>query len=162
MRQRSQFLRHRRGRWRDSYTCVRDSNREQSRVSTPAKNRTVLLVEDNEDNLIIYSTILRHAGLEVVEARDGEAGIAMALAHHPAVILMDVSIPLIDGWEATRRLKANPQTADIPIIALTAHALATDREKAIDAGCDGYIPKPAEPRVVLTAVQRYIDAVAVA
>ena len=131
-------------------------------MSTPEKNRTVLLVEDNEDNLIIYSTILRHAGLEVVEARDGEAGIAMAIAHHPAVILMDVSIPLIDGWEATRRLKANPETADIPIIALTAHALATDREKAIEAGCDGYIPKPAEPRAVLTAVQRYIDAVTVA
>jgi CheY-like chemotaxis protein len=131
-------------------------------VSASEKNRTVLLVEDNEDNLIIYSTILRHAGLEVLEARDGEAGIAMAVAHHPAVILMDVSIPLIDGWEATRRLKANPKTADIPIIALTAHALATDREKAIEAGCDDYIPKPAEPRVVLTAVQRYIDAVAVA
>ena len=131
-------------------------------MSPSEKNRTVLLVEENEDNLIIYSTILRHAGLDVEEARDGEAGIAMAIAHHPAVILMDVSIPLIDGWEATRRLKANPQTADIPIIALTAHALATDREKAIEAGCDGYIPKPAEPRVVLTAVQRYIDAVAVA
>jgi two-component system, cell cycle response regulator DivK len=133
-----------------------------NQVDTPAKNRIVLLVEDNEDNLIIYSTILRHVGLEVVEARDGESGIAMAIAHRPAVILMDVSIPLIDGLEATRRLKANPETAHIPIIALTAHALATDREKAIEAGCDGYIPKPAEPRLVLAAVQRYTEAVAVA
>jgi two-component system cell cycle response regulator DivK len=128
----------------------------------PRQNTIVLLVEDNEDNLIIYSTILRHAGLEVLEARDGEAGIAMAIAHHPAVILMDVSIPLVDGWEATRRLKANPETANIPIIALTAHALATDRQKAIEAGCDQYIPKPAEPRLVLAAVRQYIGEVAVA
>jgi CheY-like chemotaxis protein len=128
----------------------------------PRQNTIVLLVEDNEDNLIIYSTILRHAGLEVLEARDGEAGIAMAIAHHPAVILMDVSIPLVDGWEATRRLKANPETAHIPIIALTAHALATDRQKAIEAGCDQYIPKPAEPRLVLAAVRQYIGEVAVA
>jgi two-component system, cell cycle response regulator DivK len=119
-------------------------------------NKTVLLVEDNEDNLVIYSTILRHSGYNVIEARDGQAGIDAAQREHPAIILMDVSIPLIDGWEATRRLKADPATAMIPIIALTAHALATDQQKAVDAGCDGYIAKPAEPRVVLAAVRRHL------
>ena len=79
-----------------------------------------------------------------------------AWAKQPGIILMDVSIPLIDGWEATRRLKADPKTATIPIIALTAHALASDQQKAVDAGCDGYIAKPAEPRVVLAAVQERI------
>jgi CheY-like chemotaxis protein len=122
-------------------------------------NKTVLLVEDNEDNLVIYSTILRHSGYTVIEARDGQAGIDAAHAEHPDIILMDVSIPLIDGWEATRRLKADPATASIPIIALTAHALAADQQKAVDAGCDGYIPKPAEPRVVLAAVRRQLGEV---
>ncbi len=119
-------------------------------------NRTVLLVEDNEDNLVIYSTILRYSGYTVIEARDGQAGIDAAHREHPALILMDVSIPLVDGWEATRRLKADPDTASIPIIALTAHALASDQQKAVDAGCDGYIPKPAEPRVVLAAVKQHL------
>ena len=120
------------------------------------KKKTVLLVEDNEDNLVIYSTILRHSGFDVIEARDGQAGIETAKAEQPGLILMDVSIPLIDGWEATRRLKADPATAHIPIIALTAHALSSDQQKAVDVGCDGYIPKPAEPRLVLAAVQRHL------
>ena len=120
------------------------------------KNKTVLLVEDNEDNLVIYSTILRHSGFEVIEARDGQAGIDTAKAHHPGLILMDVSIPLVDGWEATRRLKADPATKDIPIVALTAHALASDQLKAIEAGCDGYIAKPAEPRLVLAMVKQHL------
>ena len=129
-------------------------------MTTPPKS--VLLVEDNEDNLVIYSTILRHAGFDVLEARDGQAGIEIAQREHPALILMDVSIPIIDGWEATRRLKADPATASIPIIALTAHALATDQQKATEVGCDGYIPKPAEPRVVLAAVKRQLGEVAAA
>lgn len=120
------------------------------------QNQTVLIVEDNEDNLVIYSTILRHSGFTVVEARDGQAGIDAARMEHPAIILMDVSIPVVDGWEATRRLKADPETSAIPIIALTAHALASDRQKATAAGCDGYIAKPAEPRVVLAAVRRHL------
>ena len=121
-----------------------------------AKNTTVLLVEDNEDNLLIYSTILRHSGYAVVEARDGQAGIDAAKKEHPGLILMDVSIPVIDGLEATRRLKADPDTRDIPIIALTAHALASDQQKAIEAGCDSYIAKPAEPRAVVAAVREYL------
>ena len=121
-----------------------------------ASKKTVLLVEDNEDNLVIYSTILRHAGFEVIEARDGQAGIETAKERHPGLILMDVSIPIVDGWEATRRLKADPATADIPIIALTAHALASDQLKAAEAGCDGYIAKPAEPRVVAATVKQHL------
>lgn len=122
----------------------------------PDKNTTVLLVEDNEDNLLIYSTILRYSGFTVIEARDGQAGIDAAQRDKPGLILMDVSIPLVDGWEATRRLKADPETKGIPIIALTAHALASDQQKAVEAGCDGYIAKPAEPRVVLAAVKQYL------
>lgn len=125
----------------------------------PDKNTTVLIVEDNEDNLLIYSTILRYSGFTVIEARDGQAGLDAAKHDHPGLILMDVSIPIMDGWEATRRLKADPETRDIPVIALTAHALASDQQKAIEAGCDDYIPKPAEPRVVLAAVQRYLGEV---
>jgi CheY-like chemotaxis protein len=125
-------------------------------------DHTVLIVEDNEDNLVIYSTILTHSGYRVLEARDGETGILTAQRDHPDLILMDVSIPLIDGWEATRRLKADPATANIPIIALTAHALESDRERATAVGCDGYLAKPAEPRVVLATVQARLGDVAAA
>jgi CheY-like chemotaxis protein len=120
--------------------------------------KTVLLVEDNEDNLIIYSTILRFGGYHVVEAHDGRAALAAARSGRPDLILMDVSIPYIDGLEVTRRLKADPTTRHIPVIALTAHALASDRERALEAGCDGYISKPAEPRAVLDAVRRELGA----
>lgn len=118
--------------------------------------KTVLLVDDNEDNLIIYTTILRFGGYRVVEAHDGRAALAAARSACPDLILMDVSIPFIDGLEVTRRLKADPATRRIPIIALTAHALAADRDRAIQAGCDGYISKPAEPRFVLDAVRRQL------
>jgi CheY-like chemotaxis protein len=117
---------------------------------------TILLVEDNEDNRVVYSTILEFAGHRVIEAPDGVAGVALARSEHPDLILMDVSIPLLDGWEATRILKGDPDTRDIPIIALTAHALEEDREKAREVGCDGYIAKPAEPRVVLARVEQQL------
>ena len=118
--------------------------------------KSVLLVEDNEDNLIIYSTILQYGGYRVVEAHDGRAALAAARSAHPDLILMDVSIPYIDGLEVTRRLKADPATSHIPIIALTAHALTTDRDRALEAGCDGYISKPAEPRAILNAVRGHL------
>lgn len=121
-----------------------------------ATKKTVLLVEDNEDNLVVYRTILDHVGYNVLEARDGEEGVSRARQEHPDLILMDISIPKIDGWEATRRLKADQATRDIPIIALTAHALEEDRERAIAAGCDGYLAKPVEPRRVVEEVQRFV------
>jgi CheY-like chemotaxis protein len=117
---------------------------------------TVLLVEDNEDNLVVYRTILEHVGYTVIEARDGEEGVSRARDAQPDIILMDISIPKMDGWEATERLKADGDTSTIPIIALTAHALEEDRLKAMRAGCDGYLAKPVEPRRVVQEVEKFI------
>ena len=109
----------------------------------------ILYIEDNEDNLYMLSNRLMRRGYEVVSARDGEQGIAMAGSEAPALILMDLSLPVIDGWEATRRLKAEARTRNIPVIALSAHAMAGDREKALAAGCDDYDTKPVElPRLL--------------
>ncbi len=121
------------------------------------RDRTVLIVEDNEDNRIVYSTILRHHGFRVTEALDGEEGIAKARRDLPDIILMDISIPLIDGWEVTQTLKRDASTSHIPIIALTAHAMPGDRERAMEVGCDGYLAKPCEPRAVLAEVNRLLS-----
>lgn len=118
---------------------------------------TILLVEDNADNRDIYRTVLEHFGYDVIEAHDGEMGIRLARERGPDLILMDISIPKIDGWEATRILKADPETAGIPVIALTAHALTSDRERAKEIGCDGYLAKPVEPRRVLEEVRRHLQ-----
>ncbi len=109
----------------------------------------VLLVEDNEMNRDMLSRRLIRKGYEVVMAVDGEEAVAMAAAERPDLILMDMSLPVIDGWEATRRVKADESTRRTPVIALTAHAMAGDREKAIEAGCDDYDTKPIElPRLL--------------
>ena len=123
---------------------------------TDAQKKTVLLVEDNEDNLVVYRTILEHVGYVVIEARDGEEGVSRAHSELPDIILMDISIPKLDGWEATERLKGDGNTSGIPIIALTAHALEEDRMKAMRAGCDGYLAKPVEPRRVVQEVEKFI------
>lgn len=122
--------------------------------------KRVLLVEDNEDNLVVYRTILEHVGFMVIEARDGEEGVNRARSERPDIILMDISIPKMDGWEATQRLKADGETSGIPIIALTAHALEEDRLKAMRAGCDGYLAKPVEPRRVVEEVEKFIGPAA--
>jgi len=122
-----------------------------------ARGKTVLIVEDNEDNRIVYSTILRHHGFRVCEALDGEEGIEKARRELPDIILMDISIPLIDGWQVTETLKRETATKGIPIIALTAHAMPGDRQRAMAVGCDGYLAKPCEPRAVLAEVNRLID-----
>jgi CheY-like chemotaxis protein len=109
----------------------------------------ILLVEDNEMNRDMLSRRLLRKGFEVVMAVDGGQAVMMAESEHPDLILMDMSLPVIDGWEATRRVKAAERTAHIPIIALTAHAMSGDREKALDAGCDDYDTKPIEmPRLL--------------
>ncbi len=109
----------------------------------------ILYIEDNEDNLYMLSNRLARRGYEVVSARNGEQGIAMAASEAPALILMDLSLPIIDGWEATRRLKSEASTRNIPVIALSAHAMAGDREKAMAAGCDEYDTKPVDlPRLL--------------
>jgi CheY-like chemotaxis protein len=119
-------------------------------------SRTILLVEDHEDNRIVYRTMLEHFGYRVLLAGDGGEGVRLARESLPDLILMDVSIPVMDGWEATATLKRDPATARIPIIALTAHALAADRERAQEVGCDGYLAKPVEPRRVLEEVRRFL------
>ena len=130
----------------------------QGLVETPAPSgQTVLLVEDNEDNRIIYSTVLRHLGYNVVEAEDGTQAIALARSASPDIILMDISIPEVDGWEATRIIRADPATSAIPIIALTAHALADDRERASEVGFNAYLAKPIEPRAVVAEVRRWLS-----
>ena len=109
----------------------------------------ILYVEDNEDNVYMLTRRLERKGFEVIVAIDGEQGVAMAAAEMPALILMDLSLPGLDGWEATRQLKASPATRDIPVIALTAHAMTGDAEKAFAAGCDDYDTKPVDlPRLL--------------
>jgi len=109
----------------------------------------ILLVEDNAMNRDMLSRRLARRGYEVVVAVDGQAGVDLAASERPDLILMDMSLPVIDGWEATRRIKGAPETGAIPVIALTAHAMATDREKALEAGCDDYDTKPIDlPRLL--------------
>jgi len=109
----------------------------------------ILLVEDNEMNRDMLSRRLQRKGYEVVIATDGQQAVAMAASESPALILMDMSLPVFDGWEATRRIKAADETKKIPVIALTAHAMAGDREKSLEAGCDDYDTKPIElPRLL--------------
>jgi two-component system cell cycle response regulator DivK len=109
----------------------------------------ILLVEDNEMNRDMLSRRLQRRGFEVIPAVDGHEGLTLAHSDKPDLILMDMSLPIIDGWVATRRLKADAATSAIPVIALTAHAMADDREKAIAAGCDAYDTKPIElPRLL--------------
>ena len=121
--------------------------------------RRLLYIEDNEDNLYmlqLWFDVL--GGYEILSARDGVAGIAMAAGERPDLILMDLNLPEIDGWEATRRLKADPATRDIPIIALSAHAMAGDREKALATGCDDFDTKPVEFDRLLAKVEQALAA----
>ena len=118
----------------------------------------ILLVEDNEMNPDMLSRRLVRGGYKVIIAEDGARGVAMATSDRPDLILMDMSLPVIDGWEATRRIKATPELRKIPIIALTAHAMATDREKALEAGCDDYDTKPIELQRLLGKIETLLAA----
>jgi CheY-like chemotaxis protein len=113
----------------------------------------ILLVEDNEMNLDMLSRRLQRKGYEIVIVTDGDAGVTMAVSERPDLILMDMSLPVLDGWEATRRLKGMPETAAIPVIALTSHAMAGDREKAMGAGCDDYDTKPVDFERLLAKIE---------
>ena len=104
----------------------------------------ILYVEDNDDNIYMLSTRLRRKGYEVIIATDGEQGLLRACRDMPELILMDLSLPILDGWEATRRLKAMAETRDIPVLALSSHAMSDDREAALAAGCDDFDTKPVE------------------
>ena len=117
----------------------------------------VLLVEDNEMNRDMLSRRLIRRGFQVVFAMDGQQGIDLARSERPDVILMDMSLPIIDGWEASRRLKADDATRSVPVIGLTAHAMSGDREKAIEAGCDDYDTKPVELDRLIGKIERLLS-----
>jgi two-component system, cell cycle response regulator DivK len=116
----------------------------------------LLYVEDNEMNRDMLSRRLQRRGFEVLIAGDGEQGVTLAAAEKPDLILMDMSLPVLDGWEATRRIKAAPDTRRIPIIGLTAHAMAADRDKCLEAGCDDYDTKPVELGRLLEKIERLL------
>ena len=119
----------------------------------------ILLVEDNEMNRDMLSRRLSRRGYQVILAADGEQGRSLAHAEKPDLILMDMSLPLLDGWDLTRQLKSAPETKSIPIIALTAHAMAGDRERALSAGCDDYDTKPVEFPRLLGKIKHHLNSI---
>ena len=119
-------------------------------------SRRILVVEDQEDNRQILRDLLSSVGYELIEAEDGEQGLAAAAAHRPDLILMDIQMPVLDGYETTRRIKADPALRGIPVIAVTSYALSGDEGKARAAGCDDYVTKPYSPRALLAKVREYL------
>ena len=120
-------------------------------------NHKILIVEDQEDNRTILRDLLGHAGFEVLEAVNGIEGIKAAVRERPDLILMDIQMPEMDGYEAARRIKAEPNAANIPIIAVTSFALSGDEQKARAAGCDDYVTKPFSPRAILEIVKHWLE-----
>jgi CheY-like chemotaxis protein len=116
----------------------------------------ILVVEDNELNLDILTRRLQRKGYDVITAKDGQEGVACAKTNHPDIILMDVSLPLLDGYDATRQIKADQNTKNIPIIILTAHAMVGDREKALASGCDEYETKPIDFPHLLEKIEKFL------
>ncbi len=121
-------------------------------------SKRILVVEDQEDNRAILRDLLQSVGYELIEAVNGEEALTMAVKHKPDLILMDIQLPVVDGYEATRRIKAEPALQGIPVIAVTSYALSGDEEKAREAGCDDYVTKPFSPRDLLAKVQAYLPA----
>jgi two-component system cell cycle response regulator DivK len=119
-------------------------------------SKRVLVVDDQEDNRRILRDLLDTVGYAVVEAEDGEQAVALAREHVPDLILMDIQLPVMDGYEATRRIKADPALKAIPIIAVTSYALSGDDEKAFEAGCEAYVTKPFSPKALLAKVREYL------
>jgi len=118
--------------------------------------RRILVVEDQEDNRRIIRDLLTSVGYELIEALDGEAGVRLAKEQRPDLILMDIQLPVLDGYEATRRIKADPALRAIPIVAVTSYALSGDDRKAGAAGCDAYVAKPFSPRHLLATIRRFL------
>lgn len=118
--------------------------------------KTVLVVEDDPDHRKINATILRHRGYRVLEASDGEEALRQVDAERPDVVVMDASLPRLDGWKATERLKADPATRAIPVLMLTARVLEAEKERTARAGCDGYLEKPCDPRRMVAEVERLL------
>ena len=120
-------------------------------------SKRILVVEDQDDNRRILRDLLTASGYELIEAVDGEQGLAAAQKERPDLILMDIQLPVMDGYEATRRIKADPASSSIPIIAVTSYALSGDEEKARAAGCNDFVPKPYSPRQLLAKIRQYLD-----
>ena len=120
-------------------------------------NKRILMVEDTEDNRQILRDLFSGTDYEVIEATDGAAGLSMARTHKPDLILMDIQLPVLDGYEATRRIKADPALRHIPVIAVTSYALSGDEATARAAGCDAYIAKPVSPRLLLAKVRELLS-----
>lgn len=118
--------------------------------------KRILVIEDTEDNRQILRDLFDGRGYELIEAADGGVGVAMARSQRPDLILMDIQLPVIDGYEATRQIKADPELRHIPIIAVTSYALAGDEEKTRAAGCDAYLAKPFSPRILLSKVRELL------
>jgi two-component system cell cycle response regulator DivK len=118
--------------------------------------KRILVVEDTEDNRRIIRDLLTSFDYELLEAADGAEGVAMAQAHHPDLILMDIQLPVMDGYEATRRIRAIPELARVPIVAVTSYALSGDEAKTRAAGCDGYVAKPFSPRQLLAKIREFL------
>lgn len=118
--------------------------------------KRILVIEDNETNMYLISFILRKNGHEVIEARSGEEGVELAIKDKPDLVLMDIQLPGIDGLEATKRIRESKADRVIPIIALTSYAMAGDREKALKAGCTGYIEKPINPDTFMNEIEKYL------
>ena len=141
------------GRGIDVFICA---SRHCRRAGEASVTKRILVVEDQEDNLQILRDLLTSAGFEVIEAKDGEEGVRAAVAERPDLILMDIQLPLLDGYEATRRIKADPALQAIPIIVVTSYALSGDEVKAREAGCDAYVPKPYSPRQLLAKIREFL------
>ena len=119
-------------------------------------SKRILVIEDTEDNRQIVRDLLVSVGYEIIEATNGAEGVAMAQAQHPDLILMDIQLPQMDGYEATRRIRAIPELAQVPIIAVTSYALSGDEAKTRAAGCDGYVAKPFSPRQLLAKIREFL------
>ena len=119
-------------------------------------SKRILVVEDQEDNRQILRDLLSHSGYDMIEAENGELALTQAAKHHPDLILMDIQLPVLDGYEATRRLKADPKLKAIPIIVITSYALSGDEQKARAAGCDAYVAKPYSPRALLAKIREFL------
>jgi len=123
-------------------------------------NKRILINDDHEDNRQILRDLLTSAGFDMIEAEDGAAGVAAAVAHRPDLILMDIQLPIMDGYEATRRIKADANLSATPIIVITSYALSGDEAKASAAGCDAYVTKPYSPRELLAKIRTFLPAAA--
>jgi two-component system cell cycle response regulator DivK len=143
------------GRQREPFPLVRSTD-SGSTVNGCAKARRVLVVDDQEDNRRILRDLLTSASYETLEAETGEAGVALAKVQRPDLILMDLQLPGLDGYEATRRIKAHPALRRIPVIAVTSYALSGEESRAREAGCSAYVAKPFSPRVLLAMVREHL------